>query len=254
MLQNLKKLLSGIGLAEKETEVLFILLQHDAMKASDLARKTQLNRTTLYGILKALTNRGLVSSRERFGVTEYLSLDPSLLPSFLEQQREKLRSQQEEIQQMLPELSKMRDVKRGIPKFQFFEGWDGLKQAYEDTLENNKGKKIWDFTGPEIISANLDPVFLEYYMQKRAKLGIVCEQVAPEGPVALQTVALDEKYLRHTLLIPKEFGMETEFILYDNKVAMLSFNKDRPLAVIIEDESIVDSLKTVFRYVVSTVK
>ena len=252
MLQNLKKVLVEMGLSEKESLVLFILLQQESVKAADLARKTKLNRTTLYGVLKSLIAQGLVTTREQFGITEYTSIDPALLPAFLEQKRESLRVQQTAISSLVPDLEKIRDVKRGLPRFQFFEGWEGLKQAYEDTLENNKEKIIWDFTGPQIIVQNLDPVFLAYYMNKRTQLGITCIQIAPDNAATQQTVAEDKKYLRETFVMPAEYEMQTEFVMYDNKVAMLSFSPDRPLAVIVEDEHIVNSLKTLFRYVKST--
>ncbi|MCX6780672.1 MAG: helix-turn-helix domain-containing protein [Candidatus Magasanikbacteria bacterium] len=253
MLENLKKILVEIGLPEKEAQVLFVLIQHETLKASDLARKTRLNRTTLYGILKSLTALGLVTTHEQFGITVYSSIDPALLPAFLEQKREALRVQQTAISELLGDIQKVRDTKRGLPRLQFFEGWEGLKQAYEDTLEHNKEKIIWDFTGTQSIAQNLDPIFLEYYMSKRARLGIKCIQVAPDNAVTQKTIEEDKKYLRETFVIPTEYEMQTEFVMYDNKVTMLSFAPDRPLAVIIEDENIANSLKTLFKYVKSTV-
>ncbi|MBI5221565.1 MAG: MarR family transcriptional regulator, partial [Candidatus Magasanikbacteria bacterium] len=214
MLQDIKKILLAIKLSPKEVDVLYLLLQYSPMKVADLAQKTRLNRTTIYGILKKLSTRGLVSSRERFGITEFISIDPVLLPSFLEQQREVLRTLQDEIKPLLSELSEARDNIRGLPKFQIFEGWDGLKQAYEDTLENNIGGVIWDFTSPGIIYENLDNVFMEYYMSKRAKLGIKCIQVASSDSWSKKTVDEDKKFLRHTMLIPPQFQFYTEFIIY----------------------------------------
>ena len=104
MLQNLKKVLVEMGLSEKESLVLFILLQQESVKAADLARKTKLNRTTLYGVLKSLITQGLVTTREQFGITEYTSIDPALLPAFLEQKRESLRVQQTAISSLVPDL------------------------------------------------------------------------------------------------------------------------------------------------------
>ncbi|HLD22081.1 MAG TPA: hypothetical protein VJB65_04225 [Patescibacteria group bacterium] len=90
-------------------------------------------------------------------------------------------------------------------------------------------------------------------MKKRTKMGIWVSQIAARNAWSELVQSEDEKYLRKTYLIPKEFGIDTELAIYDNKVLMASFSAERPLAVIVEDKGIAESLKTIFRYVETTI-
>jgi len=253
MLNKLKKTLEDIGLSPKEADVLFLLLQYESLRVSLISRKTKLNRTTLYGIIKGLVAKGLVSSFQQAGTTEYKSIDPNLLPEYVEQQRLVLAQKKDDLKKALPDIKKMRDSKDSLPRVYFFEGEDGIKQAYEDTLENNKGKIMFDFTGPDSIVETMGKEYIEYYVQKRAKMGIRCVQIAPDSEFSKITQSLDQKYLRETNLI-SDCTFDTEMVMYDDKFAIFSFSKEKPVAVIIEDENISKTMKALFGYVQKTLK
>lgn len=255
MLPVIKKLLDTLGLSPKESEVLNILLQHESLRVADLAKKAHLNRTTAYGILKTLIEKGLVSSVVKYGVQEYQSIEPGLLPSYISRQEEILKERKKEIQNILPQIQKMRSEKSVFPKLYFFEGLDGLKQAYEDTLENNKGKLIEEFTGPDAMFDELgQEKWVRQYIQKRVDKKIHCKIIAPNTKWSQWTQNNDPKSLRVTKLIPAEYKFATEVVLYDNKVGLFSFSKEKPMAVIIEDENISQTMKTLFNYINNQLK
>jgi sugar-specific transcriptional regulator TrmB len=250
MLPELKKLLDTLGLSTKESEVLSILLQFDSLLVKDLAKKARLNRTTTYGILKTLVDKGLVSSIVKYGVREYQSIEPALLPTYIERQEELLRERKKEIKNILPQIQKIRGDKSVFPKLYFFEGLDGLKQAYEDTLENNTGKLIEEFTGPDAMFEELgQKKWVEYYIKKRVERGIACRIIAPNTTWSQWTKNNDAASLRVTKLIPEKYQFATEVVLYDNKVGLFSFSKEKPMAIIIEDDNICATMRTLFRYV-----
>ncbi len=60
--------------------------------------------------------------------------------------------------------------------------------------------------------------------------------------------------MRVATFIPPEFNFNTEICMYDNKVSILSYARENPIALIIEDETIAHALKQVFAYVQSTAK
>lgn len=250
----LKKIFTALHLNKSESIVLLSLFESGPCRVTELASSTALNRTTLYGILKILAKKGLVSSFTMRGVLEYQSIQPNLLVDYLERQKIILEERKSEVVSILPELIRMRTGPKLFPHVQFFEGVEGIKQAYEDTLKNNEGKVLYDFTGTDAVFQKMGKDWVEYYVKKRTKLGIKCFDITPNSDWSQKSKKRDHELNRMTKFLPAEFTFDTEVALYDNKVAIFSFAKERPIAVIIEDEQITKTLKTLFTYIERTLQ
>src|SRR6185436_5023927 len=120
-----------------------------------------------------------VSKVKARNATQFQSIPPELLPDYIARKREELRHKEQELRDALPQIILMRNKANVLPKVQFFEGVEGVKQAYEDTLENNKGKKLLDITGIDAVFERLGTDWIRYYLEKRTRLGIVCTDLAP---------------------------------------------------------------------------
>ena len=251
---ELQGALEKIGLGDKEIKVLLALLKGGAMFAAAIAREAGLNRTTTYGILKELAAKGLVSSEQKTGAARYQSIDPELLPSYIERRGKELLEIKNEIAEIVPQIKLLRSKGKTLPKVQFFEGKEGIEQAYEDTLEKNSERKLFEITGIDDVYTKLDPKFVQYYLDKRTRLGIKSFYIAPETQLAREAKKDDEKYLREVRFIPEAYKMNTEIAIYDNKVGIFSYAQENPVAVLIEDDAIASTMKTLFRYIESTVK
>lgn len=249
---SVTKALQSIGLHPKQIRVLVVLLQDGPMFASAIARAAKLNRSTTYVILKELQELGLVSSGKHSAATRFQSIAPELLPGYIERKREELAASKKEIEEALPQIKMMRAKKNALPKVQFFEGREGVQQAYEDTLEGNEEKRLRDITGIDAVFSNLDQKFLTYYLEKRARLGVRCTDIAPESDAAKRSKADDEKYLRKTKFIPAKFNFGGEVSIYDDKVGIFSYARENPVALIVQDATIADMMKKLFDYIEST--
>ena len=233
--------------------MLLVLLENGPMFASAVARASKLNRTTTYGILKDLAGKGLVSSVKKEGATRYQSIEPDLLPSYIERRGMELLDIKQEIVDLVPQIKLLRSKRRTLPKIQFFEGKEGVEQAYEDTLENNRGKVLHEITGIDAVYTKLDPKFVNYYLEKRMRLGIRSFYITPESPLAREKQKDDTKYLREVRFIPEKYKMDTEISIYDDKVGIFSYAQENPVAILIEDETIAHTMKTLFDYIESTI-
>ena len=250
----IKKSLEKLGLGEKESLVVLVLLETGPMLVAAVAKAAKLNRTTTYGILKDLAETGLVTSAKQGGVTRYQSIAPELLPAYIERRGRDLLETKEEVAKLIPQIKLLRSKARSLPKVQFFEGKEGIEQAYEDKLENNVGKKLYEFTGMDAGYEKLGVQFIDYFLKRRKELGVHSEYVAPDTPLAREEEKKDEELLRKVTFIPPQFAMETEISIYDNKVSLTSFSAENPVTVLIEDENIARTMKKIFDYVQSTAK
>lgn len=250
---TIKRALESIGLGDKEVRVLLVLLENGPMFAAAVARAAKLNRTTTYGILKELASKGLVSSSSG-AATKYQSIAPELLPAYIERRGNELLEMQKQVSEVVPQLKLLRAKGKILPKVQFFEGKEGIEQAYEDKLMNNQSKIIYEFTGMDAGYDKLGPKFVEYYLKKRTGLRIHSEYIATDTPFARKEALEDEKYLRKVKFIPPQYAMETEISIYDNKVSLTSFSAENPVTILIEDENLARTMKTLFDYIESTTK
>lgn len=242
-----------LGLTANEEKVLLTLLGAASLRVTDIARLTKLNRTTIYGILETLIAGGLVTSFERRGkILEYQSLDPHQLIEHIERKRTQLASAADELRKQLPHLIKERTGAGGYPKTQFFQGIEGVKEAYEDSLVNNKGKIIYDISGTDAVYQRMGEDWVHYYISKRRDLGIDCQVIAPDTEWSHKSKEIDKYFRRVTKLMPKEFGFDTEVDIWDNKVGLFTFTEENPIAVLIEDERVANTMRQMFKYIYST--
>ncbi|MES2203529.1 MAG: helix-turn-helix domain-containing protein [Patescibacteria group bacterium] len=246
------KALKEIGLADKEAAALLVLLEHGPMLASAIAKESKLNRTTVYGLLKELSGKALVSQIKKDGADRWQSIPAESLPQYIERRREQLADNKKAVEEALPQIKLLRAKGKSLPKVQFFEGAEGVQQAYEDTLINNQSKTLHDITGVDAIYQNIDPKFVDYYLNKRKALGIKATYIAPKTEGGLRAAQEDTKLLREVRFIPAQYTFDSEIAIYDNKVGIFSYAKENPVALIIEDETIAHTMKQIFNYIEST--
>ena len=77
--------LISLGLNQKEANVYFTLLTSGAGKVSEIAKKSDINRTTAYDILSSLSGKGLISISGKKPKQEYRCENPEKILNFLKQ-------------------------------------------------------------------------------------------------------------------------------------------------------------------------
>jgi len=240
--EKIKELLKNAGFLDKEIEVYLAILEMGKGTVAEISRKAGINRSTGYVILDSLAGRGLVSISGKEPKQEYAAEDPEQLSFFL---KKKLQEQQELIssaEELLPELTTI--YKKGDrPRVRFYEGKEGLKQVYENTLTATED--IYACSTYENMHSVLPNYFPQYY-QRRAKKKIFAHAIVPETPLAHERRTKDTEEMREIAFIPPDtFLIPTEIDVYDNKVMIASWREK--LGVIIESQEIADTLKSIFK-------
>ena len=142
---------------------------------------------------------------------------------------------------MLPDLIVMHNVE-DRPKIRFYEGVEGLKQVYDDTLTAKHG--ILACSTYEDMHKVLPNYFPGYY-EKRAKKNIFARGIVPDTPLSRERRIRDPQEARELAFVSqKDFPIPTEIDIYDNKVMIASWKEK--LGVIIESQEIADTLKSIF--------
>ena len=99
--------IKAIGLSIGETVVLGVLLKDGELSASEIAKESRLNRTTTYGFLHELEQRGLVTRAQGKRAATFKSVPPEELPEVLARKREELQRREQELREALPKIIEM---------------------------------------------------------------------------------------------------------------------------------------------------
>jgi sugar-specific transcriptional regulator TrmB len=128
----LEKYLEEIGLSQKESQIYLALLQVDSESIQDLAKRTGINRTTVYPVLETLEKKGLVSEVQKGKKVEYVAAPPERLETFVERQKVILEERSERLKDIIPQIKSIQRESGEKPIIKYFEGRDGAISAFEE--------------------------------------------------------------------------------------------------------------------------
>lgn len=234
--------LCRFGLNQKEASIYLALLELGPSLVSSIARKARVNRTTCYTVLDDMMERGLVSRVERRGTQYYSATAPQIFVNEL-QQRAKM------AQALLPQLAAIANLYENKPIIHYYEGETGVKNIYEDTLQD--GKEILAFISPHAASRSLLEYLSKDYVGRRIAKGIKAKAIVPDTPFNRKKYQqLDKQELRESRMLPRQdFPLETEIMTYGDKVALISFQAKEMVGVLIESQAIAKSMRAIFSIV-----
>lgn len=128
----LEKYLEEIGLSEKESIIYLALLQVDSESIQDLAKRTGINRTTVYPVLETLEKKGLVSEIHEGKKVLYVAAPPERLETYVERQKVILEERAERLKDVIPQIKSIQRETGERPIVKYFEGREGTIAAHEE--------------------------------------------------------------------------------------------------------------------------
>ncbi len=236
-----QKQLQIIGLSDNEISAYIALLELGRGTVSQISRKASLNRTTGYDVLGRLVSKKLVSISGKEPKQEYLAESPDQLENLISNEFEKRQKELDSARQAIPELKSMHNV-AGRPQIRFYEGTDGLKQVYEDTLTSHE--PIRAYASVDDVHAALPGYFPDYYKRRTVK-NIPIRAIFTDNVEGRNLAKHDKEEIRESAFVSAEkYGFHPEINIYDNKIMIASWREK--LGIIIESGEIADAMKKIF--------
>lgn len=242
MVKNLEGILEHIGLSEAEAQLYLIGLQLGSAPASDYAKGTGMNRVTGYNVLEGLVMRGLFTVSKSSRGKQYAPVAPEYLAV-------EARKNADALERVLPELRSMRGAQYRKPHVRFFEGWEGVRKVYEDTLTAKT--EILNFANSGVVRRYW-PQYDSEYVAERVKRGVRLRGIAPDDAIGRRVHGQDKLNIREIRLVPaRDFDFRNEINVYDSKVAICSFDSglrgDADMfGVIIESPQVAETQRQIF--------
>ena len=241
----LETTLRDLNFTEKEIATYLGLLELGEARAGEIAKKADLNRTTMYDMLSSLMKKGLISKNIRGNQTYFEALEPKRLLSYIDREientTERLTKKKAEVEKLLPELISKQYKDSTRPKVQFYEDEKGMREAYEDTLTSKD--PILAYANVETMHEALPNFFPKYY-QRRSDAGVFIRAILPRNKSSYERAQKDSNEMRNTRFLPQSDSFTPEVNIYNNKILIASWKEK--MAVIIESKELADFHRTIF--------
>lgn len=245
-MENLEKRIEKLGLSEKEASVFIALLKIKEATVIQLAKMTNIKRTSIYHCLEELIKKEFATKITKDDKTYYFSNNPkSSLNGLLSQQKEIIES-------VLPDLKNLFGKVAIIPEIKIYYNVAGLRSIFEDLLgskEKIARYYVCDFNTDELLGIE----FVDKFVKKRIEAGIKSLSLRsfkykPER----EKETTHTKQLREVKFLPEGVELAPYMCVYDNKVVVISSKKEI-VGFIIESQEFAEAQKTIFDLIWNTV-
>lgn len=242
MAKDLLSILQSIGLSEKHAKLYLAGLQMGTAPASDYAKATGLNRITSYNLLEEMVRDGQFTMVKKLKAKWYAPVSPEYIAL-------EAKKHAEALEKSLPEMRSLAGAKYRKPHVRYFEGWEGIRHVYDDTLTATG--ELLNFANSMVVRKYW-PKYDEEYVAERVKRGIHLRGIAPDDATGRKVHGQDKDQLREIRLVPaRDFDFTNEINIYDTKVAICSFDSglrgDRDMfGVIIESKEVAETQRQIF--------
>lgn len=238
--------LQPFGLAKSEADLYELLLNLGEASASKIASEMKLKRPTTYNLLNILEKKGLVTKREKNKKMHFQPAPPQKLLELSENRHHELDRASESLKSYLPALTSTYVLSVERPIVTTYEGVEGLKKVYMDTL--SEGQSIDALLQTSEIEPELHAWLDDVYVKARAKKGIHARAIMSSSEDAFKFQKRDLGEARTSVIVPDiQFPFKHEVDIYGDKVAFIQFKKGEKLVgIIIKNQHIADTMRAWF--------
>jgi sugar-specific transcriptional regulator TrmB len=242
-----KKVLEDSGLKSGEAEIYNLLLQYGDSPASDITSKTKHKRGMVYKLLDDLKKRGLVSTYKKNKKSYFRPEHPQKLLNAIESNLHEARTQRTALESILPSLDDAYRMNQTRPVVKYYEGIEGIKKVFQD-IYSPKEEPVYGCVDLEKADKALPSLIVKDLIPLRIKNKLMAITLIADSKLAKEVHKKDAVSYRESKIISKrKYPIPAEIDVYEDKVAMLSFDKEKFAGVIVQNKDIATSLKSLFK-------
>lgn len=227
--------LQQLGLTQKEAQVYLAVLEIGHGTAQKIAEQSQLPKSTAYDVLKSLLAQGLIGVYVKKKRRYFVASSPDSL-------HDKLKKQEEVLQNCLPELHALYKGLAHKPKVRLYEGKVGIRPIVQETLV--EAKEIVGFGSVDEVFSKLDQHFPSF-SKERAKRRIPIRLFVCDTVLARKRAETGVGELREMKFFKPSFPFRSFIWVWGNKVAISLLGEEMQFLVI-ESRELVLMLRALF--------
>jgi sugar-specific transcriptional regulator TrmB len=224
------EVLERIGLSQNQIKVYLVLNDFGSTTAGRIAKHAKIDRSSCYYALRSLIERGLVSYATIGRVKYFQATGPDRLLDYL-------REQEDEVRQIIPELSARHKVGKIEGQVRLFKGIKGVKSIFLDIIRNRQDNFAF---GSEGQFSTIMPEFVQQFERLKQESNIKTRQIVREGRKEVDTKTTEYRHLP----VAKSSAVTN---IYGKKIAIIVWTSE-PEGIIIENETAAKAFKSYFDF------
>jgi HTH-type transcriptional regulator, sugar sensing transcriptional regulator len=235
-----EKDLEKLGLNRNEAKVYLALLYKGQAAAAELVKSVGVHRNIVYDNLEKLMDKGLVSvvsDKKKI----FIAQKPSAIVEFLESKKSMIDKEIVIAKNIIPDIDKILSSHKSKQDVQVFRGIGGLKKVLAECVQ---AKQSWCIGITNDSVRVLGETYWKNYNAKKKETKT--KECLLWNADYKNTVIVKNKNGQHRIL-PKELDQVTETLIWDNKVAIMTYSQE-PIVVLIENKEIFDMYRKHFDF------
>lgn len=237
--------LINLGLTKGESQTYIALLEMGPVTAGPIARRLNMQRSTVYFCLERLLEKGLASFIFRSRQRLFRAASPSHLRQIVSEKKRRLVEQEKNLESLIPKLSSASAPQ--MPSAFVYEGWRGAETAFMDAYEQCKRGTIgycfilsdWIGSGDVSRYRRLVARFRAARAKKRIWLKVIAVEKSLLGGDQSDTLYTEVRFIARDVTNPAVFNV------YGDRVIMAIWS-DPPTAFSIHSKPLASTLKSTF--------
>lgn len=229
---NFATQLKQAGLTENESKIYQALLKIGPSQAGILSRKTGLHRRVVYDTTERLIQKGIIGYIVENGKRIFQASDPKKI-------LEMLKEKEENILEVLPLMSGLYKKTQEKEFTNFYKGKNGIKTILEDQLAT---KKTIYILGASPLAYDVLQFYFKWFDKRRKEKKIKTKIIFNK----LKNKKIPKIPLSEIKFLPQKYSSPLAINIYGEKIAIILWSKENPLAIIIKNKEISEGYKKYF--------
>jgi len=237
----LENKLENIGFTPNHARLYVSLIHEGSCRVNRLSRVLNRPKSSVLDDLQALTKQGFVSRHKK--ANYYLfTANPNRLKEVFEKRRDEQQRMAERAQNIATELQTIQNAPSKKPQIEFFEGREGVRRAFEDTIKIPKQEILgYGTVEPQMFSA--PSLFPEYYTLRQEQK-IKFRGLLPITPKTLDECwKNDQAHLRKSFFIGLDKYTPIEINIYGDTTSIMSLHE--LFAVLIRSKDVANCFRQI---------
>lgn len=248
----MQKKLEQLGLNSMEAKIYLAGLELGPSTPTEIAKRAGVKRPTVYLHLDRLKELGLIGKITKNKKQLFFAEEPERLKSIIKRRQEKIEQEEKTIENLIPMLKAVSAIIPSAPKVSFYEGKEGIWNVLYDILKDKKDLKAIGSFYP-LFQTISEPRFYKEFTMERLKQGTSALIITDKRILKLKNYSWQSGKFRIFRFIEKDIHLPAMFILYSDKISMLSFGKN-PSGTIIASKEIVSMFSYMFDFMWNNLK
>jgi HTH-type transcriptional regulator, sugar sensing transcriptional regulator len=221
------------GMSPKQARVYVACLELGSATAQQIAKRSEVSRSTAYFVLDELSKMGLATFFDKGKIRHFSAEDPQKL---FDQTKKRMNT----MESAFPELQRLWGQQRSKTTVRFFEGLGKIKEMYDEFLQ--LGFKEYWVVGSVEHWMRIDKEWFADYMKRRASAGIRIKLLTEDSPAAQWQKEIEDSADGGSLkIMPKKFTdlkpFTSDITILPDRVAFQNYTREMTSTLLYSKET-----------------